>query len=353
MGGRDCVGAVPLAVAADPCVGILLTNVGSPEAPTTRAVRRYLRQFLSDPMVVDAPRLRWLLILNLVILPLRAPRSARLYRSIWTDGGSPLLVTTRRQAAALERALEDRRRRKTPVVAAMRYGNPSLGHGLSQLQSLGCSRVLVLPLFPQFSRTTVGTTAVAVDTAVRGQPNPPQTRIIEGYAEDPGYIAALAASIDEARGDDPRSAPLVMSFHGLPTRYVQAGDPYPDQCRATAEATAARLGLQPSDWHLCYQSKIGREEWLGPATDETLARLGSAGAAGVDVVCPGFAADCLETVEEIAVTNRKVYEGAGGRGFRYIAALNERPDHVEALADLAASHLDSWEETDAAPRFPS
>ena len=346
------MGAAPLEVSPDSKVGILLTNVGSPAAPTNKAVRKYLRQFLSDPMVVDAPRLGWLLILNTVILPLRAPRSARLYRSIWTNDGSPLLATTRRQAAALERNLENRRGRRTPVVAAMRYGTPSLGHGLSRLKSTGCSRVLVLPLFPQFSRTTVGTTAAAVGTVLRGKPEPPQTRVIEGYSAHPGYIAALAASIGEARGESQRSAPLVMSFHGLPKRFADAGDPYPDQCRATAEATATRLGMRPSEWHLSYQSRFGREEWLRPATDETLARLGSTGAAEVDVVCPGFAADCLETVEEIAVTYRKLYEDAGGRGFRYIAALNDRQDHIEALAEIAGSHLDDWEEIDAPLRSP-
>ena len=339
------MGAAPLEVNSGSDFGILLTNVGSPAAPTRKAVRTFLRQFLSDPMVVDAPRLRWLLILNLFILPVRAPRSARLYSKIWTEEGSPLLATTRRQATALERELEGRLSSRIPVAAAMRYGDPSLAHGLSSLHGLGCSRVLVLPMFPQYSRTTVGTTAAAVQSALSARPVPIHTRIVEGYGTHPGYIDALAASIRDARAERPHSAPLVMSFHGLPQRYADAGDPYPDHCRATAEATAARLGLQPPHWFLCFQSRFGRGEWLQPATDRILARLGSEGSKGVDVACPGFAADCLETLEEIAIANRRLYESAGGRGFRYIAALNDRRDHVEALADVALEHLDSWEES--------
>jgi ferrochelatase len=325
-------------------IGILLTNVGSPERPTARAVRRYLREFLSDPLVVDAPRLIWLLVLNLVILPLRAPRSARLYRSIWTEEGSPLLVITRRLARALELELE-RQGRAVPVVAAMRYGTPSLASGLSRLQRAGCSRILVLPLFPQYSRTTVGTTAAAVRRTAERAGSSIALRVVEGYADHPSYIDSLASSIGEARAERRTQVPLVLSFHGLPVRYVDAGDPYPSQCRATAELLAARLGMEPSEWHLCYQSRFGRERWLEPATDRILVRLGSDAVAGIDVACPGFAADCLETLEEVAVTGRRLYEDAGGRGFRYIPALNDRPDHVESLARIAAAELDGWEET--------
>lgn len=349
MGRRDPLAAVALEVNPESPTGILLTNVGSPAAPTTAAVRRYLREFLSDPLVVDAPRLRWLVILNLVILPLRAPRSARLYRSIWTDEGSPLLATTRRQATALQLELERRRGRSTPVVAAMRYGAPSIAQGLAELEDAGCRSILILPLFPQFSRTTAGTTVNAVAASLRDRPTPLQPRFIEGYAVHPGYIEALASSIDEARPRRRRRAQLVMSFHGLPRRYADAGDPYPEQCRATAEATGARLGLEASQWRLTFQSRFGREEWLQPSTDRTLAELGAGGAEAVDVVCPGFAADCLETLEEVAVTNRRLYEDAGGRGFRYIAALNDRPDHVAALADLVLEHLGGREQHGSNP----
>jgi ferrochelatase len=329
--------------------GVLLTNVGSPAQPTVGAVRSYLREFLSDPLVVDAPRLVWLPLLNLVILPLRAPRSARLYRSIWTDEGSPLLATTRRQAAALEGVLRQSGR-AVPVVASMRYGEPSLASGLSRLQQSGCSRVLVLPMFPQYSHTTVGTTEAAVQRAAGRLNAPLGLRVVDGYALHPSYIDSLASSIGEARTERRGPAHLVLSFHGLPVRYVTAGDPYPDQCRATSEALVGRLGLEPSQWTLCYQSRFGREAWLEPATDQTLRRLGAAALGGVDVVCPGFAADCLETLEEVATTGRRLYEGAGGRGFRYIPALNDRPDHVAALARIVSDQLEDWEDGSAPVR---
>jgi ferrochelatase len=314
-------------------VGILLTNVGSPAAPTTRAVRAYLRQFLADPMVVDAPRWKWWLIRNLIVLPFRAPKSARLYRSIWTERGSPLVVTTELQATALRAELRHRSSIETPVVAAMRYGGPSLEAGLRRLAT-GCRTVVVLPLFPQFSHTTVTTTREAVDVAKRRVGTSLELRTVVGYHDHPSYIHALAKSIREAavEGDPPRH--LVMSFHGLPQRYVDAGDPYADQCRYSARLLAGEIGLESGQWTMCYQSRFGREEWLRPSTDETLHELGRAGCPAVDVVCPGFAADCLETLEEIAVEGRRTYEEAGGTGFRYIPALNDRPEHISALADI-------------------
>ena len=325
--------------------GVLLTNVGSPDAPSAAAVRRYLDEFLADPMVVDAPRATWWLIRKLIILPLRAPRSARLYRSIWTDGGSPLMVVSRRQAEALEAELGERMEYRVPLVLAMRYGRPSIHDGLQKLVQAGCRSVLVLPLFPQYSRTTVGTTVAAVKRIVEELPEPPETRMIEGYCTLGPYIRALAASIRESLLENPQPGHLVISFHGLPKRYADAGDPYPLQCEATAAAVAEELGLEPEQWTLCYQSRFGREEWLGPATDDVLRELGGRGEGPVFVVCPGFAADCLETLEEVAVGYRRIFVEAGGRAFHYVPALNDRSDHIAALADLAGTTLRTWEGT--------
>ena len=320
-----------------PQLGVLLANVGSPAAPTTSAVRAYLREFLSDPAVVDAPRLRWWILLNLVILPLRAPRSARLYRAVWTPQGAPLVAITERQAAALRLDLTERLGRPVEVAVGMRYGSPPISAAVQRLVSAGCSRIVALPLFPQVSRSTVGTTVTAIEAAARDSAPGTVWRIVEGYADHGGYVAALAASARDAWSGT-RPGHLVISFHGLPQRYADAGDPYPEQCRRTADALARALDLGPADWTLAYQSRFGREPWLEPATDEVLVELAGRDQA-VDVVCPGFAADCLETLEEVAIRYRQVYEAAGGTAFRYIPALNDRPDHVAALADLVVQRL--------------
>jgi len=331
-------------------IGVLLTNVGSPAAPDTAAVRSYLGEFLADPMVVDAPRLPWWLVRNLIILPFRSPRSARLYQSIWTDDGSPLVAIGRRQAKALGEELSARFGGQVPVVAGMRYGEPSIAGAIDRLVRHGCRRVVVLPLFPQYSRTTVGTTVAAVEDAVRGSRPGLERRIVEGYPTHRSYIGALAASVREARAGG-GAGHLVMSFHGLPQRYADAGDPYPEECRRTAAELARELGLDSAQWSLSFQSRFGREPWLLPATEELIVELAGRSADGVDVLCPGFAADCLETLEEIAIRARESFEQAGGRGFRYISALNDRPDHITALADLVEDRLARWDEprTDSPP----
>ncbi len=323
-------------------VGVLLTNLGTPDAPTAAALRPYLKQFLGDPRVVEAPRLVWWLILNLVILPTRPARSARLYRAIWTAGGSPLLTTSRRQAAALGEQLAARTGRALPVEVGMRYGRPALADAMRSLAGQGCSRLLVLPLYPQYSAATTGSTVDAVGAELSRWRHVPELRTVRSYADHPGYVTALGASIREAwrEGGPPRK--LVMSFHGIPQRYADGGDPYPLECWRTARLLAAELGLERSRWTLCFQSRFGRERWLTPYTDKALEALGRKGLDRIDLVCPGFAADCLETLEEIAVTDRELFEQAGGSGFRYVPALNDRPDHVEALADLAMSHLAGW-----------
>lgn len=319
--------------------------MGSPVAATTTAVRAYLRQFLADPFVIDAPRIRWWLIRHLFILPRRPGRVAAAYRAVWTDEGSPLLRTTRQQAAALGRELDQRLATDLQVEVGMRYGQPSLARGLRTLTEAGCDRILLLPLYPQYSATTVGSTFDAMARELTRCESAPETRVVGGYAGHEGYIGALANSVrelwDRAGGCDR----LLVSFHGLPKRYGDLGDPYPGQCRTTAQRLADRLGLEPDRWTMTYQSRFGREAWLRPYTDETLASWAHHGIDGVDVVCPGFAADCLETLEEIAIAGRRGFETAGGGRFRYIPALNDREDHIRAIADIAVANLTGWVKT--------
>jgi len=313
--------------------GILLSNLGTPDAPTPPALRRYLREFLSDRRVIDLPRWKWWPILNLLVLTTRPKRSAALYRAVWTPEGSPLLVTGRALAAALARELS------LPVALGMRYGNPSIPSALDRLVAEGCDRVLLLPLYPQYAAATTASTFDAFFDALRARRDLPAVRTLHDYHDDALYIAALAGSAREVwqREGPPRR--LLISFHGIPRRYADAGDPYPRQCEATARLLAAALGLSQDAWALSYQSRFGREEWLTPYTDETLRRWGGERLDAVDVICPGFAADCLETLEEIDVENREIFRGAGGGAFRYIPALNARADHVAALAALARRHL--------------
>jgi len=329
-------------MAPAPPPGILLSNLGTPDEPTPPAVRRYLREFLGDRRVVDAPRAIWWFLLNFVILPRRARASAALYRSVWTPEGSPLLVIGRRQAAALERAA------RVPVELGMRYGSPSLESALAALEARGCRRILLFPLYPQYAGATSGSTSDALAARLRARLRArraaPETRTVRHYHDDAAYVRCVAASVREAwegRGEPER---LLLSFHGLPKRYVALGDPYEEQCRATAEAVARELGLSRARWEISFQSRFGREEWLTPYTDETLRAWGAQRLASVDVVCPGFAADCLETLEEIAVADRGIFERAGGGRFGYVPALNDRPDHVAALSGVALRNLQGWVE---------
>jgi ferrochelatase len=322
--------------------GVLLTNLGSPEAPTAGALRRYLREFLSDRRVVDLPPVLWWPILLGIILNVRPPRSAKLYRRIWTAEGAPLVAMARRQCAALEKLFSGRLDPPPRLALGMRYGNPSIRSGLAALRDAGCTRILVLPLYPQYFAGTSGSTFDAVAAALVGWRRIPALRFVDAYHADEGYIRSLAASIRDAWARDGEPDRLLMSFHGIPVRYARAGDPYPEQCQRTANLLAAALGLSYERWLLSYQSRFGREAWLGPYTDATLRSWGAQGVKRVDVVCPGFAADCLETLEEIDVLNRQFFLAAGGERFRYIPALNDRPDHIEALADLLLRNLAGW-----------
>ncbi|WP_457674859.1 ferrochelatase [Thiolapillus sp.] len=318
--------------------GILLINLGTPDSPAPRDVKRYLKEFLSDPRVVEMPRILWWPILNGVILNLRPKRSARAYGKIWSDQGSPLLVHTLAQAEALQGLLD----KGIKVVPAMRYGKPSISHGLKKLAEAGCQRVLVFPLYPQYSATTTASVFDAVVDELRRQRLIPELRLINRYFDDPGYIQALARSIRDFQARHGKPDRLLLSYHGLPQRYADAGDPYPLQCEATSTALATALELDDREWIHSYQSRMGREPWLTPATSDSLKKLAAEGCRHVQVVCPGFAADCLETLEEIAMENREIFIGAGGKRYEYIPCLNDSEAHIQALADLARRHLGGW-----------
>lgn len=320
-------------------VGVLLVNLGTPDAPTSGAVRRYLRQFLSDPRVVELPWLLWQPLLQGVILPLRARRSARAYRSIWTDQGSPLKVYSRSLAGALEMHLSSVHQRRVPVSLAMRHGRPSIEDGLSALEAVQVRSIVVLPLYPQYSATTAGSVYDAVSAVYRRRRWIPHLGFISDYHLEPRYIDALAERIEAHWSERGRGELLLMSFHGLPEKSRRLGDPYHDQCRATARALAERLRLTEGEWMVAFQSRFGPAQWLRPYCAEVLAALPQRGVRSVEVVCPGFAVDCLETLEEIASTDRQVFLDAGGERYHYIPCLNADPAHVEALAAVLHRHV--------------
>ena len=308
---------------------VLLVNLGTPDAPTPAAVRRYLTEFLSDPRVVSLPRLLWQPLLRGVILPLRSPRVAEKYASIWLPGGSPLAVYTRELAAAVQARLPAWR-----VACAMRYGTPPLRDVLAGLRDDGARRVLVLPLYPQYSTTT---TASVADVSA-GTPGL-EVVLVEDYHVDPGWVSAVAASVRAHRATQPGADHLLFSFHGLPQRLVDAGDPYQRQCEASARAIAQALALPEGAWSLAYQSRFGRERWLGPSTAEALDALSARGVRTVDVACPGFAVDCLETLEEVAIMLAERFTERGGQ-LRYVPCLNAAPAHADALAAIARRALE-------------
>ena len=343
-------GSEPFDLTAPAPIGVLLTNVGSPAAPTPAALRSYLAQFLGDERVIEYPRWLWQPLLHGVILNTRPRRSARLYQRVWTADGAPLVVTMRRQAAGLEAALTTNGA-PVKVAVGVRYGEPSIPAALRELDAAGARRVLVLPLFPHYSATTTATSLDAVFDELKTWRRVPELRTVNRYGDHPLYIAALAASIGEAWARDGRPDRLLLSFHGIPRDYADKGDPYPDECRATAAALAAALGLGDGEWAATFQSRFGPSQWLQPYTDETLAEWGREGLRRVDAVCPGFSADCLETTDEIGHEGAETFTEAGGGELRYIPALNDRPDHIAALADVARQHLIGWLEP-AATRFP-
>ena len=323
-------------------IGVLLVNLGTPEAPTAAALRPYLRQFLSDPRVVEIPRPVWWLVLNAIILNVRPRKSAEKYACIWTDEGSPLAVHTRKQAAMLQDALNGRVEAPIEVAWAMRYGSPSVAAGLDQLATAGCDRVLVLPMYPQFAASTTASRYDAGFASLTRRRNTPGLRVVMLFHDDPGYIAALARSVREHWQAHGRGERLVMSFHGLPRFSLDRGDPYHCECQKTGRLLGEALALGPGEYVVAFQSRFGRAEWLQPYTQDTIEGLARQGVRRLDLVCPGFVADCLETLEEIAMENRAAFLAAGGEQFNYIACLNERPDWIEALAGITLANLQGW-----------
>jgi ferrochelatase len=325
-----------------PPLGVLLTNLGTPDAPNPPALRRYLGEFLWDPRVVETPRLPWWLILNGFILRTRPRRSAEAYRRVWTEQGSPLAVISQRQPAAVQRALDDRLQQPVKVALGMRYGNPSIASALEALKAAGVERLLVLPLYPQYSASTAASTFDAIAARFGDWRVIPSLRFIRDYHDDAGYIQAVAAKIRRFWDEHGRGERLLMSFHGLPKRFADLGDPYAEQCRASAAAIAEELGLGPEQWLATFQSRFGPAEWLQPYTDKTLEQLAGERVRRIDLVCPGFSADCLETLEENAMVNRDLFLAAGGEQFQYIPCLNDDPEHIQALADLIQRELGGW-----------
>jgi ferrochelatase len=327
---------------------ILLINLGTPEAPTTTAVRHYLKEFLFDPRVVEIPRAIWWLILNGIILNTRPKKSAEKYAQVWTPDGSPLKVHTAAQAKRLQGFLGEAGH-QVVVDYAMRYGQPSIPATLSRLKAAGCTRILLLPLYPQYAASTVASTSDAVYGWMRTIRNQPELRSVRSFADHPGYIGALAASVRDhwrlngrTASSSPHAYRLLMSFHGLPRYTLDKGDPYYCECQKTARLLAETLELSKDEYLVCFQSRFGRTEWLQPYTAPTLRTLGQQGLQRVDVICPGFPADCLETLEEIALEGKHEFMQAGGKEYHYIPCLNERDDWIHALADIAATHLQGW-----------
>jgi len=325
-------------------LGILLVNLGTPDAPTPSAVRRYLRQFLSDPRVVELPRALWWLVLNVILL-IRPSRSAETYRKIWTEEGSPLLLHSRDIANAVGQQLSTRLSGAVHVELGMSYGQPSLESALDKLHAENARRLIVLPLYPQYSGTTTGSVFDAVTTALARRRWLPEFRFINHYHDAPGYIAAQAQNIRDDWEKHGRGNRLMFSFHGVPRATLDKGDPYHCQCHKTARLIAESLELADEDWILSFQSRVGRAEWLRPYTDETVVELGRRRMERLDVVCPGFAADCLETLEEIAMQNAALFKKEGGGTLHYIPALNARDDHVAFLARLIEKHAGGWPES--------
>lgn len=318
--------------------GILLVNLGTPAAPTAAAIRRYLRQFLSDRRVVEVPRLLWWLLLNALILPFRPRKLVEAYHSVWGSDGSPLMTISRAQQVGLQSRLGA----AVDVELAMTYGEPSVAQALDRMSQRGVQRVLVLPLYPQYSATT---TAAALDAVYRHQMQqrlPAALRVIREYHDDPGYIEALAESVRAHWAVQGRGDHLLLSFHGIPLRNLERGDPYHCHCHKTGRLLAEALSLPADAWSLSFQSRLGRMPWLQPYTDDRIAALAQGGCRQLDVICPGFSADCLETLEEVSIRYGEQFREAGGTALRYIPALNDAPAHLEALAALTRQHLQGW-----------
>ncbi len=323
---------------SESCTGVLVTNLGTPDAPTPSALRRYLGEFLADPRVVEVPRVIWWFVLHGFILRTRPKRSAAAYKKIWTESGSPLLTISKRQAAGIQKYLDEHTTDKFHVKLAMRYGKPSIQSGLKKLQQANAKKIILMPLYPQYSASTTASTFDAVVDVLKTWRDIPELHLVKHYHDMPDYIDALAESINEHWQQNYRAEKLLFSFHGIPKAYFDAGDPYYCECRKTARLVAEKLNLNEEEWILTFQSRFGPKEWLKPYTDVTLKELASTGTKNVYIICPGFSADCLETLEEINIRYRDLFLQAGGEKFTYIPALNDRPSHIHALANIILKH---------------
>jgi len=329
-------------------VGVLLINLGTPEAPTAPAVRKYLKEFLWDPRVVEIPRPLWWLILNGIVLRTRPKESALKYAKIWTKEGSPLKLHTQKQARLIKGFLGE----KSPLVIeyAMRYGTPSIAEGISKLRSAGCDRILAVPLYPQYAASTTASSVDAVNAVLARMRNVPEVRWVKHFHDHPLYIQSVVKSVQEFWSANGRPAKLLMSFHGLPKFSLERGDPYHCECHKSARLIGEALGLKPDQYVVAFQSRFGRAEWLKPYTVDAMTQLGKEKTRRLDVICPGFVSDCLETLEEIAIENKAAFLQAGGGDFNYIPCLNERPQWIQALMQIIKENLSGWlpSETEAA-----
>ena len=327
---------------SNPTAGVLLINLGTPDAPTAAAIRRYLAQFLADRRVVELTPLLWLPLLYGLILPFRPRRLVHAYQQVWTAEGSPLLAISRRQATALRQHLREALGRDIPVALGMTYGTPSIAAALAELEAQGARRIVVLPLYPHYSCSTTAAALDALFLELNTRRWMPELRTVNSYHDDPAYIAALAASVRAHWQAQGRGEHLLLSFHGLPQRYVLAGDPYYCQCQKTGRLLAEALQLAEGSFSVAFQSRFGKLPWVQPYTEPSIAALAARGVRQLDVICPGFAADCLETLEEVQLRYAQTFVAAGGTALRYIAALNDNPDHIAALGGLALRQLHDW-----------
>lgn len=316
-------------------IGVLLANLGTPDAPNASALKKYLRQFLTDPRVIDYPKWRWYPLLNWIILPKRAKRVAKNYQAVWTDKGSPLLSTSLEQKAALQQYFNEKNQ-NVIVEVGMTYGNPSIESAVQKFAELKVAKIIVLPLYPQYSSTTTAAVFDAFSTALKKQRHIPPFHMIHSYANHPDYISALVESIKVRWKNDEF---LLFSYHGIPQRYESLGDYYREECRKTTIAVVDQLGLQETQWAMTFQSRFGPEEWLQPYTDEFMQQAAQRGIEQLTVICPGFSADCLETLEEIEEENKAIFLDNGGKSYRYIPALNAESLHINMMAELIKPHL--------------
>lgn len=329
-------------------LGVLMVNLGTPDAPDTKSVRKYLSVFLSDPRIIELPRLLWLAILHGVILRVRPAKSAAAYQEVWDEEtGSPLMSTSLAQLAALKAQMSERFGDDVIVTLGMRYGNPSIDSAIATLESHNVRRLVVLPMYPQYSGTTTASVFDAVTERLQRTRWIPETRFINQFCDEPAYIKALADSVRESWEKNGRGDLLVTSYHGIPKRYLLNGDPYHCLCHKTTRLMAAELGLGEKDYRVVFQSRVGKEEWLRPYCDETMKTLPAEGIKSIDVISPAFSADCLETLEEIEGENKEYFMENGGTRFQYIGCLNDRNDHITMLSDLIERHCQGWPEMDA------